>query len=98
MTLMLHHAAKSEDFEPFYKSLPVVGRSGTLRQIGRDSSCEGRVHAKSVRIDRVKASCGCLNAKSGQRYAFALMINNYTGEVSPLKAKIVRIWNKMVVL
>ncbi|MFM1558123.1 MAG: hypothetical protein ACKJSK_02360 [Roseibacillus sp.] len=45
-----------------------------------------------------RPTAAILNAKSGQRYAFALMINNYTGEVSPLKAKIVRIWNKMVVL
>jgi hypothetical protein len=51
-------------------------------------------------MPRVEASSGSsyLGTISGERYAFTLLINNFTGEVSSVKAKIVRIWNKMVAL
>ena len=98
LTLILYHTAQSKSFETFYKSLPVAGRSGTLRHIGRGSACEGRVNAKSGSIERVKTYCGYLDAKSGKRYAFTILVNNYTGSVSQVKDRIVRVWNKMIVL
>tara|TARA_R110002096_G_scaffold200639_13_gene384746 strand:+ start:528 stop:1985 length:1458 start_codon:yes stop_codon:yes gene_type:complete len=96
MALILYHAAKSENFQPFYDSLPVAGRSGTLRSIGQGSLAEGRIQAKSGTLDRIKNYAGYVNAQSGQRYAFALYINNYTCELWDVKAKIVRVWNKLV--
>jgi D-alanyl-D-alanine carboxypeptidase/D-alanyl-D-alanine-endopeptidase (penicillin-binding protein 4) len=98
MTLMLYHLANSPHFETFYQSLPIAGRPGTLRKIAQGANCEGLAHAKSGSIERVKTSCGYLGTISGERYAFTLLINNFTGEVSSVKAKIVRIWNKMVAL
>lgn len=98
LTLMLFQMSKAEHFETFYQSLPVSGKTGTLRNIARGARSAGRVHAKSGSIERVKTYCGYLNAKSGKRYAFTLLINNFTGEISPVKEKIVRVWNKMVAL
>jgi D-alanyl-D-alanine carboxypeptidase/D-alanyl-D-alanine-endopeptidase (penicillin-binding protein 4) len=95
---MLYHLANSPHFETFYQSLPIAGRPGTLRKIAQGANCEGLAHAKSGSIERVKTSCGYLGTISGERYAFTLLINNFTGEVSSVKAKIVRIWNKMVAL
>ena len=98
LVLVLRHAAQSEHFEIFYKSLPVAGRSGTLRNIGLGTDVEGRVRAKSGSIERVKSYCGYLDTKSGKRYAFALLINNYTCDLAALKAKIIRVWNTMAAL
>lgn len=96
MALILYHAAKGEHFDTFYKSLPIAGKSGTLRSIGGGSAAEGRVRAKSGTLDRIKCYAGYINSYSGKRHAFAFFVNNYTGSVSPVKSKIVRVWNKAV--
>jgi len=96
MAMILHAAAKGETFDTFYDSLPVAGRSGTLRSIGGGSSAEGRVVAKSGTISRVRNYAGYVNARSGERYAFALFVNNYSGELWRVKSQIVRVWSRMV--
>lgn len=96
MALILYHASKGENFQAFYDSLPVAGRSGTLRSIGQGSLASGRVRAKSGTLDRIKNYAGYVTAQSGQKYAFALYINNYTCPLWDVKSKIVRVWNKMV--
>jgi D-alanyl-D-alanine carboxypeptidase/D-alanyl-D-alanine-endopeptidase (penicillin-binding protein 4) len=98
LTLLLHQMATSEHFEVFYKSLPVAGQSGTLRSIGQGEACEGRVHAKSGSIGRVKTFCGYLDARNGSRYAFAILINHYEGDVAAINRMIVGVWNKMIAL
>lgn len=98
MTMMLYHASKSEHFDSFYASLPTSGQSGTLRSIGGGSAAEGRIRAKSGTLDRIRNYSGYVNARSGKRYAFTLFINNYTGDLGSVKAKIVRVWTKMVAL
>ena len=98
MTLILYHAAKfekAEEFEKFYDSLPISGRTGTLRSIGGGSAAEGRVHAKSGTLDRIKCYSGYINARSGKRYAFTIFVNNYSGSLSGVKSRIVRVWSKM---
>lgn len=96
MAGILYHMSQSEEFEAFRDSLPVAGRSGTLRGIGRGSAAEGRIQAKSGTISRVKCYAGYATARSGKRYAFALFFNNFSGSSSDVKAKIVRVWNRMV--
>jgi len=95
-SLILRAAAKGEEFDAFYDSLPVAGRSGTLRSIGGGSAAEGRVRAKSGTLDRVRNYAGYLEARSGRRYAFALFVNGYDGSLGTVKARIVRVWSEMV--
>ena len=66
--------------------------------MGRGSSSEGRIVAKSGTIGRVRNYAGYVNARSGKRYAFALFVNNYSGDLSTVKSQIVRVWNRMVSL
>lgn len=98
MALILYHSAKGENFEAFRKSLPVAGQSGTLRSIGRGSSADGRIRAKSGTIGRVKCYAGYAEPWSGKKYAFAIFINNYSGSSSTVKSQIVRVWSKMMSL
>ncbi len=98
LALIHYHAAKAEHFETFYASLPTAGQSGTLRSIGRGSAADGRVKAKSGTLDRIRNYSGYVNARSGKRYAFAIFVNNYSGDLGSVKSKIVRIWSKMVAL
>ena len=96
MALILHAAAKGERFPAFRDSLPVAGRSGTLKSIGGGSAAEGRVRAKSGTMDGIRNYAGYLDTRSGKRYAFALFMTNYTGDSASVKAKIVRVWSAMV--
>ncbi len=98
MTLMLHAAAQGGHFETFRASLPVAGRSGTLKSIGGGSAAEGRVRAKSGTMDRIRNYAGYLEARSGKRYAFALFVTNYPGDLASVKSKIVKVWSVMAAL
>ena len=98
LTMMLYHAAKAPEFQTFYDSLPTAGRSGTLSSIGCGSAADGKIHAKSGTLDRIKNYAGYVETNSGQQYAFTLFINNYTCEFWEVKPKIVRIWNKLAAL
>lgn len=68
---------KSRNFQPYLESLPVAGKSGTLRSVGRNTSAEGVVHAKSGSIGRVRAYAGYVTTKSGRELAFSINIANY---------------------
>ncbi|MGJ8726650.1 MAG: D-alanyl-D-alanine carboxypeptidase/D-alanyl-D-alanine endopeptidase [Roseibacillus sp.] len=76
---ILKLVAHSEHAPIFRTSLPVAGRSGTMRYFGSGTSAEGRVIAKSGSMERVRAWAGYLVTKSGDKYAFALLINHYNG-------------------
>ncbi|MEM7143901.1 MAG: D-alanyl-D-alanine carboxypeptidase/D-alanyl-D-alanine-endopeptidase [Verrucomicrobiota bacterium] len=95
---MLKHMALSENFAPFYASIPIAGQSGTLRSVGRGTASAGRIQAKSGTLDRIKCYAGYANARSGTRYAFALFINHHDCSESQVRAKIVRVWNALVAL
>lgn len=95
MVRVLHAAARGEHFEVFRASLPVAGRSGTLKSIGGGSAAEGRIRAKSGTMDRIRNYAGYLEARSGKRYAFAIFATHYEGDLASVKAKIVRVWSVM---
>lgn len=69
--------SNSEHGALFRASLPVSGRSGTLRSFGRGTATEGRLVAKTGSMERVRTWAGYLRTQSGERYAFALFINHY---------------------
>lgn len=98
LALIHRHAAASPAFDAFFASLPVAGRSGTLKSIGAGSAAEGRIHAKSGTLDRIRNYTGYVETDSGTRYAFAFLINNYTCELSEVKARVVRVWTRMIAL
>ncbi len=95
MALILREASKGEHFAVFRDSLPVAGRSGTLKSIGGGSAAEGRVRAKSGTMSRIRNYAGYIDVRSGKRYAFALFVTNYSGDLAGVKAKIVRVWSTM---
>ena len=81
--------------EKFRASLPVAGRSGTLKSIGGGTSAEGRIHAKSGTVNRVKCYAGYVDCRSGKKAAFAIMVHQYTGEYAPIKFGITSIMARL---
>ncbi len=79
---------KSKNFAEFFESLPVAGKSGTLKYVGNNTSAEGVVHAKSGSIDRVRAFTGYVTTKSGRMLAFSMNIANYNCTDGELRNKL----------
>lgn len=67
----------------FRNSLPILGKSGTVARLGRGTPLVGKVRAKSGSLTRVKAYAGELTDRKGQRFAFALIVNNYLRSPTP---------------
>lgn len=71
----------------FKASLPVSGRTGTLRyRLGEGLA--GRVRAKTGTLDGVAALSGYLTANSGRTIYFSIMANNFASGPGPIRARI----------
>lgn len=68
----------SPNREAFFNSLPVAGKSGTLTNFLEKTALQGKVHAKSGTISRVKCYAGYIDLKR-KNYVFAIMVNNPNG-------------------
>ena len=77
LVFLLKYMKNSKNFKVFYESLPVAGKSGTLRTVGRKTSAEGVVRAKSGSIGLVRAYAGYVTTKGGRELAFSMNITNY---------------------
>jgi D-alanyl-D-alanine carboxypeptidase/D-alanyl-D-alanine-endopeptidase (penicillin-binding protein 4) len=62
-------------FDSLYRSLPVAGRSGTLRKRMRGSAAAGRCRAKTGTLIAVSALAGFCRSYSGHTLVFALLMN-----------------------
>ncbi|GMV39919.1 MAG: peptidase M15 [Myxococcales bacterium] len=60
--------------EPFLASLPVAGKTGTLK--GRMAKTGGRVHAKTGTLDDVITLSGYVKTQGGRWLAFAVLVND----------------------
>ncbi|MCB0429213.1 MAG: D-alanyl-D-alanine carboxypeptidase/D-alanyl-D-alanine-endopeptidase [Flavobacteriales bacterium] len=69
-------------FNEIYGTLPVAGRTGTLRGLCFGTRAEANVHAKSGYMSRVRSYAGYVHTRSGRLLAFAMMANNF--ECTPL--------------
>jgi len=57
--------------------LPVAGVDGTLANRMRDTAAMGNLQAKTGSMSFVNALAGYVTTRSGQRLAFAIILNNY---------------------
>ncbi len=71
--LLAGAAANPAIAKPLAGALSVAGVNGTLAR--RLPALRGRVLAKSGTLDNVSALAGYVRAKSGRRYAFAVLMN-----------------------
>ncbi len=95
LVYILKALANGTHGDTFVASLPVAGKSGTLEFIGNGTAAEGRVRAKSGTLDRLKCYAGYCDTTSGERFAFAIMVNHYGKNYSPVKAGITRVMSSL---
>lgn len=63
----------------FKETLPVAGVDGTLKERMKGTIAEGRVTAKTGTLRHVNALAGYVTTRRGERLAFAIIANHYTG-------------------
>ena len=64
-------------FDLLYKSFPIAGVDGTLKSRMIGTAAENNVHAKTGTLSGVSALSGYLNSRSGDLFAFSILIQNY---------------------
>ena len=77
LTQILLGMWKHSYFEDFYRSFPVAGVDGTLRNRMTGTIAEGRVHAKTGYIGAVRSLSGYVQSAEGEHLAFALITNDF---------------------
>jgi len=88
--------SKGKEF--FFKSLPISGKSGTLKYFGDESVFENEFFGKSGSMGRVRCYSGYLR-KNAQYYPFTIMVNNFTSNDYLIRKRIeelvVKIYNNI---
>jgi serine-type D-Ala-D-Ala carboxypeptidase/endopeptidase (penicillin-binding protein 4) len=72
---LLERMHGQEVAQAFEGSLPVAGRTGTLRRRMRGTAAQDRCHAKTGTIRAVSTLAGLCQAAGGHTIAFAMMMN-----------------------
>ena len=93
--ILIYMNKKSKYYKYFYNSLPVAGRTGTLRRTFRNKFLKNNLRAKSGTITKVKNYAGYFKSLSGKNIAFVIMINNYTGGSKNISNKIQTLLTKV---
>jgi D-alanyl-D-alanine carboxypeptidase/D-alanyl-D-alanine-endopeptidase (penicillin-binding protein 4) len=85
--ILVYMNKKSGPSGAFYKSLPVAGKEGTVASFLKNTPLAGKAHIKSGSITHVQAFAGYIE-KGNKRYAFALIVNRFTGKRADLRKAI----------
>jgi D-alanyl-D-alanine carboxypeptidase/D-alanyl-D-alanine-endopeptidase (penicillin-binding protein 4) len=70
--------ARHPQAKAFRDSLPIAGVDGTLKRRMAGTHAQGRVFAKTGSFSHVNALAGYVDAVSGRRLAFSLIVNHHT--------------------
>nr|NDG59664.1 D-alanyl-D-alanine carboxypeptidase [Betaproteobacteria bacterium] len=60
----------------YQDSLPLAGIDGTMKARLNEPGLRGQLWLKTGTLNQVRALAGYIEARSGQRYSFTLMINH----------------------
>lgn len=70
--------ARHPQAKAFRDSLPIAGVDGTLKRRMAGSKAQGHVFAKTGSFRHVNAMAGYVDATSGRRLAFSIIVNHHT--------------------
>ena len=85
LTKILVYMSRSDNWEKFYNSLPTAGEEGTVGAFLYGTPLKGKARIKSGSISGVQCYSGYITPDSGKRYAFTIMVNNFTCKRSEIK-------------
>lgn len=88
LTAVLQYMSKSEHKAEYQRSLPVMGKSGSIASLGKGTAAAGNLRAKSGYMTRVRSYSGYVMDASGRELAFAVVVNNYSCSAGAMKRKL----------
>jgi len=88
---VLNYMRKSKYHKSFYSSLPIAGKTGTLKSVGRGTKIAGNLRAKSGTMTRVKSYAGYVKSASGKNIVFAIIVNNFNCSTFEVKKKLEKV-------
>jgi len=74
---LLSYMFKSENFIPFFNSLPIAGVDGTLGNRMKNTKAAGNVRAKTGFIGNVRSLSGYAYTGDNEPVAFSVIVNNF---------------------
>jgi D-alanyl-D-alanine carboxypeptidase/D-alanyl-D-alanine-endopeptidase (penicillin-binding protein 4) len=86
VTRLLLAMRKRDEFDPFFASLSIAGRDGTLGPRMRGGPARTRCRGKTGTLSNVSAVSGYCRARSGETYAFSILMNG----VNPFGARAIQ--------
>jgi D-alanyl-D-alanine carboxypeptidase/D-alanyl-D-alanine-endopeptidase (penicillin-binding protein 4) len=85
MDRILFHMYQRFPLSPeFLSSLGIAGKDGTLKYRFEGSDAVGRLRAKTGTLENVSALSGYVQAAGGEKFIFAMMVNDYVGRSGPV--------------
>ncbi|MCY7349841.1 MAG: D-alanyl-D-alanine carboxypeptidase/D-alanyl-D-alanine-endopeptidase [Cytophagaceae bacterium] len=96
MVDILTAATREPSFGSFYASIPILGVSGTVRNLGRKTRAAGNVRAKSGSIGGVRAYAGYFTNRVGELVAFCYFFNQYDAEAGSATRELEKLMVRMV--
>ncbi len=93
---ILNYELKQSGFSTFKNSLPISGKTGTLRSITVNTTAEGKIFAKSGSMSKVRSYSGYVTTKNGDLLPFSILVNNYTCSNAEMKSKLEKLMVWMV--
>lgn len=94
-TQLLGVQCQQSYFSSYLASLPIVGISGTVKNLCKGQAAQGKVYAKSGSITGIKAYAGYVDLPNGGRAAFALIANDYAITGAAITSKLEPVLNAM---
>jgi D-alanyl-D-alanine carboxypeptidase/D-alanyl-D-alanine-endopeptidase (penicillin-binding protein 4) len=77
-------ATKSAVSETFIKSIPRAGMEGTVKNMLKETTLQGKIRLKSGSMSRVRSYTGYMT-KNNTLYAVAIIVNNFSCKQSQIK-------------
>jgi D-alanyl-D-alanine carboxypeptidase/D-alanyl-D-alanine-endopeptidase (penicillin-binding protein 4) len=90
-TQILVKMIKDKNFDAFYKSFPIAGKSGSLGNFCTGTSAENNLRAKSGYINQARGYTGYVKNKKGDLLCFSVIVNNYECSPTEMKRKLERL-------
>src|SRR5438270_9826557 len=75
----------------FVSSLGIAARDGTLRLRMEGTDAAGRLRAKTGTLEKVTALSGFVQSVGGERFAFSILVNDWTGRSTPIVSSVDRL-------
>ena len=90
MTSFLTKMYASPQFDPFLKSIPRVGKTGTVVSLDPSGVTKGRIYAKSGSISGTRNYAGYFFDEKNEIYAFCIFLNGFNDTAQLLSRQLLQ--------